>query len=125
LELLFGKIRSLGGCNNNPSAPQFCAAYKKLLVHNEIQDVMRGNCSPLQSVPILIVSSASTGLDPPAVVSIIQSTLRSRLVDPQNHQTDHDYTYIPDRSHLSICSKKIVAYIAGFVVFKLNKFVAL
>lgn len=68
LELLFGKIRSLGGCNNNnPSARQFCAAYRKLLVHNEIQDVVRGNCMALQNVPILTVSSANAGKDPPAV----------------------------------------------------------
>jgi hypothetical protein len=120
LELLFGKIRSLGGCNNNPSARQFCAAYKKLLVHNEIQDVIRGNCLPLQEVPILTVSSSTASSDPPAVVSINQSSVRSRLVDRQDFRSDHDYTYIPDRGHLSACSEKIVVYIAGFVVFKLK-----
>lgn len=120
LELLFGKIRRLGGCNNNPSARQFCAAYKKLLVHNEIQDVMQGNCLPLQSVPILTVSSATATMDPPAVVQINQSSIGSRLVDQLNCHTDHDYTYIPDRAHLSVCGQKIVAYIAGFVVFKLS-----
>ena len=61
LELFFSKIRSLGGCNNNPSARQFCAAYKKLLVYNDIQDVIRGNCMSLKCVPILTVSSTNTG----------------------------------------------------------------
>ena len=59
IELFFGKIRSLGGCNNNPSARQFCAAYKRLLFHNDIQDVLRGNCLPLEKVPMLTVSSTS------------------------------------------------------------------
>jgi hypothetical protein len=123
LELLFGKIRSLGGCNNNPSARQFCAAYRKLLVHNEIQDVLRGNCLALQNVPILTVSSASAGTDPPAVSSINDSSVRTRMIDPQNfvNRGDHDYAYIPDKGILSACSEKIVAYIAGFVVFKLTK----
>jgi len=48
IELFFGKIRSLFGFNNNPSATQFCSAYRKLLVHNEIDDVLRGNCLPLE-----------------------------------------------------------------------------
>ena len=50
LELFFGKTRSLDGCNNNPLARQFCAAYKKLLIYNDIQDVIRGNCMPLQCI---------------------------------------------------------------------------
>ena len=31
IELFFGKIRRLGGCNNNPTSRQFSAAYKKSL----------------------------------------------------------------------------------------------
>lgn len=34
---------------------------------------------------------------------------------------DDDYTYLPSSHHLSLCSSNIVAYIAGFVVFKLEK----
>ncbi|XP_063857357.1 THAP domain-containing protein 5-like [Scylla paramamosain] len=50
-------IRSKGGFNNNPSARQFLAAYKRVLTHSEIQEVSRGNCMPLESVPILTTSS--------------------------------------------------------------------
>lgn len=123
LELLFGKIRSLGGCNNNPTARQFCAAYKKLLVRNEIQDVLRGNCLPLQTVPILNVSSSVICNDTPSATSINESTSTSRMLDlhKANCIVDHDYAYIPDPAHVSACSEKIVAYIAGFVVFKLKK----
>ena len=31
------------------------------------------------------------------------------------------YAYIPDPAHLSLCNQKVVAYIAGFVIFKLQK----
>jgi hypothetical protein len=122
LELLFGKIRSLGGCNNNPTARQFCAAYKKLLVRNEIQDVMRGNCLPLQIVPILNVSSVTVCNDTPAMASLNNSSTKSRMFDLLDGQgvTDHNYAYVPNPIHLSACSEKIVAYIAGFVVFKLK-----
>ena len=57
IELFFSKIRSMGGFNNNPSARQFLAAYKRVLTHCEIQEVTRGNCVPLESVPILTASS--------------------------------------------------------------------
>jgi len=40
LELFFGKVKRLGGCNNNPTARQFISAYRKLIVHGDLQDVM-------------------------------------------------------------------------------------
>ena len=39
LELFFGKVRRLGGCNNNPTARQFVSAYRKLVVHADLEDV--------------------------------------------------------------------------------------
>lgn len=58
IELFFGKIRSLGRCNNNSTAMQFSDAYKQLLINIDIQDILRGNSLPLQTVPILTISSA-------------------------------------------------------------------
>ena len=49
-----------------------------------------------------------------------KSSIGSRLVDQLNCHTDHDYTYIQDRAHLSVCSQKIVVHIAGFVMLKLS-----
>ena len=96
LELLFEKIRSAGGCNNNPSARQFCASYKKLLVYNDIQDVIRGNCMPLQAIPILTVSSSyvsNANLKPPSVEELNASVSRSRVLDIHDQSLhDHDYT---------------------------------
>lgn len=36
IESLFGCIRSVGGFNDNPTAQQFEAAYRKLLIHNDV-----------------------------------------------------------------------------------------
>lgn len=36
LESFFGRIRSLPGCNDNPTVEQFCASFKKIVVCNEI-----------------------------------------------------------------------------------------
>ena len=124
LELFFSKIRRLGGCNNNPSATQFISAYRKLVVHNDLQDVLRGNCLPLETVPILTASSSyvtNIDSDPPSIAALNSCSTRSRIIDPDSSAViDHDYTFIPNAGWLSSCSEKIVAYIAGFVVFKLK-----
>ena len=58
---------------------------------------------------------------PPAIEALNSCSSRSRIVDPKYSATrDHDYTLVPNPAFLSSCSEKIVAYIAGFVVFKLK-----
>lgn len=125
IELLFGKMRSLGGSNNNPSARQFAAGYKRLLVHNEIQDVLKGNCLSLQDIPILTVSSSAgshLNEDCPSVVAINKSSMNLKLIDADEHTVqDADYAYILNPVYISDCAEQIVAYIAGFVVHKLRK----
>lgn len=44
IETLFGCIRSMNGYNDNPTAQQFEAAYRKLLIHNEIVCPKKSNC---------------------------------------------------------------------------------
>jgi hypothetical protein len=123
IELFFGKIRSMGGCNNNPTARQFKTAYKRIMTYNDIQDVIRGNCLPLDSVPILTASSATPNADPPSVSILNATSVRNRVVDVRDDFDlfrDHDYVYTPNNLILSKCAEKIVAYIAGFVCFKLK-----
>lgn len=57
LEIFFGKIRSMGGCNDNPTVQQFTSAFKKLLVHNDIIISKWSNISVGCSTNILSVSS--------------------------------------------------------------------
>jgi len=111
-ELFFGKIRSLFGFNNNPSVTQFYSAYRKLLVQNEINDVLKGNCVPLERVPILTVSSAcpvSVYDSTPSVVALNNSSTRYRLLDVDDNSSytgAQDYVYVPKQSHSSRCSEK-------------------
>ena len=55
LELSFGVFRRRCGSNTNPSPKQFEAAYKSLLVKNELRDITNGNCFPQDDLPILEV----------------------------------------------------------------------
>ena len=54
LELFFSAVRFMGGANNNPNARQFKAAYRKLLIHSEIQECTTGNCTSLEQVNKLL-----------------------------------------------------------------------
>ena len=92
-------------------------------MHYDLIYINRGNCLPLESVPILTASS-NLGNDV-ALKNINASVSRHRILEDvheaHSHDKDDDYDYIPNRYSLSKCSNKIVAYIAGFVVFKLKK----
>lgn len=58
IELLFGKVRPVEECKNNPTVRQFPVGFKKLLVHDDMLDITSGvlvgspgictntNCSP-------------------------------------------------------------------------------
>lgn len=56
LELLFGRIRSMHGFNDNPTVEQFAAAYRRLQVHNDVTASNYANCSETYE-SILTVSS--------------------------------------------------------------------
>lgn len=53
LETFFSAIRSRGGNNNNPTAAQFKAAYKRLIVNNEIVASKTRNCFDFSEIKML------------------------------------------------------------------------
>lgn len=55
LESFFGRIRSLNGNNDNPTASQFTSAFRKIMVHNEIRSSKLANC--LDNLKMLTISS--------------------------------------------------------------------
>lgn len=117
IELFFGSIRSHGGYNNNPTARQFQAAYKKLIVHVQLRESFRGNCVPLEEITIL-------KCNPVRQINITSRNNRVLYIDENTDIVmdedvsliDHDY--LPDS--LSEFSKYIIAYIAGYVVHYLK-----
>ncbi len=52
LELFFSAVRARGGWNNNPTTRQFIAAYKQLMMRQNIEGG-RGNCTPQDDTEIL------------------------------------------------------------------------
>ena len=73
---------------------------------------------PLLCVPILIVSSYLSNL----INELNASVSKNRVFYLQQiYFRDHDYAYVPDPTNLSLCSQIIIVYIAGFVIFKLEK----
>ena len=118
----------MGGFNNNPSARQFLAAYKRVLTHSEIQEVSRGNCVPLESVTILTASShylKAPNVSVPSSSVINHSLHKSRVLEAdvtaENREYELDSDSLASASVLSPYSDKIVGYIAGFVSLKLKR----
>jgi len=52
VELLFQKIRSCNGYNNNPNALQLQYAMRKLLLRNSVKNSNNGNCIQINDDPI-------------------------------------------------------------------------
>jgi len=59
IEMFFSAIRSRGGFCDNPTASQFEAAYKRLLIHNELVTSSQANCISQDTTVILSTTSAS------------------------------------------------------------------
>lgn len=110
LEMFLSAIRGRGGWNNNPTARQFIAAYKRLLVHNQIRESEKGNCVPLQDIPILTYSSSQHE------EQINQTSERWQLVSKAGGVVTLDHDYAAAGTFLSEVAIHTVVYIAGFVV---------
>ncbi|EFA01018.1 Transposable element P transposase-like Protein [Tribolium castaneum] len=115
LELFFGAIRSKGGFNNNPTARQFEAAYKRLIVHHEIKSGDTGNVINLDSTTILNCSSRGVTTNASGEENIVSFEEELKYMDEfdfQSQSSSWDLTdYVLD----------VVSYISGFVVKSLNK----
>ncbi len=120
LELFFCAVRGRGGWNNNPTARQFKAAFKRLLIYHEVKAAASGNCIPQQATDLLTISSRIDQQQNAAAAEQSVEYLRGVDVDAMNvpWSSDHDYDYcdIPNYEQLSLFVENVVVYIAGFVV---------
>lgn len=113
LETFFGCVRGRGGHNNNPTACQFQAAYKRLLVRTEVQSSSTGNCSK----DVVTIFNASSAADMAESPTSVTSQRRSSVLEQWDD--DHDYTHRLDiPQSLSPVVGSVVPYIAGFVARK-------
>lgn len=95
LEVFFCAIRCRGGHNNNPSAVQFKAAYKRLLMHAAVKGT-NGNCIELEQVPISILFSPSSAVIPEYIGKVSMNTeeLEEAIKNMSALQTvSDDHTY--------------------------------
>lgn len=126
LESFFSAIRSKGGFNNNPSAVQFRAAYKRLVVHGELKNIDTGNCTSLENISILTYTNSRYEKSINATLPLLEHSTSLESESPTeteyfNIDTDHDY--LADPSRLTEFSKQIIIYISGFIITKVAKMV--
>lgn len=107
IETTFSAIRSRLGYNNNPTCKQFKAAYKRILVHNEVVGSEFGNCSILDNTKMLAVSSC------------VEEKETDDIWKPEVHLWDHDY--VESCINISKYVEDTSQYIAGFVIKKILK----
>lgn len=111
LELFFSAIR-VKGFNNNPTAVNFKAAYKQLLMRHHIEET--GNCIPVDDTHIMSVGNGSGTC---ATVSCFREAEAFKLIDNEPAQQDHDYVNVPNVfSALSDCKAAAISNISGYTV---------
>jgi hypothetical protein len=124
LELFFSAIRSALGYNNNPTAKQFSAAYKRLLIRHEIKGV-GGNCMPLDSTGILFVTRdviTDKSLLHNDVLDVSVARRYDLVLKQENDEVsqlllEHKYAKkCEDLSSLSEFKMFVITYVAGYVV---------
>lgn len=110
LKTFFSALRSRGGFNDNPSAMQFEASYKRLVRH-EISASEKGNCL-INDIQILYVTSTK---------SVITNDLPYDEGKEENAVDLFDHDYFSTLWSLSHFVEDVVTHISGFVVRKLLK----
>ena len=107
IETFFSAIRLRGGWNNNPNCIQFTAAYKKLLIQNEIKASKNGNCLEDEDSPTILTISSATLSE-----NIEKKTLDYLNILENNNDIDDNELNLKD---ISSVIHDAVTYISGFV----------
>ncbi len=121
LELFFGAIRSSGGFNNKPTAQQFTAAYKRLLLRSSIEG-QNGNCQKQDETDNLEAIGDSFKTNDKTVT--VNDAAIIRKYDSQGeHQSQHeeDLSDAPNIPFVSEFKTAAISYIAGYVVRMVEK----
>ncbi|KAG1672898.1 DNA transposase THAP9 [Nymphon striatum] len=121
IELFFGAVRAAGGFNNNPTAQQFTAAYKRLLLRSSIGGG-KGNCQQQDQTNILHILDDTYNINDQDVgISNVALIGKYDLADRRPMQSDHDYSDSPSITNLSEFKEAAITYIAGYVARKVKQ----
>ena len=116
LELFFGAIRSAGGFNNNPTAQQFTAAYKRLLLRSSIEGRNR-NCKKQDKTDILeIITDSDNRIDKMININDVALIRKYDLEKVFLSQQEENFSNVPNIPVVSEFKTAAISYIAGFVV---------
>lgn len=119
IESFFGRIRSLPGCSDNPTVEQFCAAFKKIVVVNEIRCSDESNCADNLKLSILDVSarkSRNTVVNPDD-----SNLLILNAEDPEDLEYTERLNEINNNYKTDNFVELSIAYIAGTIEEKIVK----
>ena len=121
LELFFGAVRSAGGFNNIPTAQQFTAAYKRLLLRSSIGGG-KGNCQKQDPTRLLHAFDDTCKVgDQDVTISHAALIRKYDMTERRPVQSDHDYSDSPNMANLTEFKKAAISYIAGYVAKMVDK----
>ena len=124
LELFFGAIRSAGGFNNNPTAQQFTAAYKRLLMRSTIAGG-KGNCKKLDPTSMLHIIDDICNVNEEDTSIMNAGLIRKyelETKDKDNGSVQDNDSAPPDVINcLSEFKQASISYIAGYVARSVEK----
>jgi hypothetical protein len=112
IELFFSALRCRLGRNNNPTVREFKAAYKRLLLHQEING-NRGNCLLQDDTTLLSFQSLNQSAVKPEDFNDFSTQKKFGLAF---EDTDHDYAQISSFPEVSEFQTSVIEYISGFTV---------
>jgi len=112
LEILFSKIRSRHGYNNNPNVLQFKYAMRQILLRNEIRGSANSNCLHLDSDP--------SGTIFQFIWKKKQQNINFESTDDID-ENNNKITIVNDYavSNYGVLKENILFYIGGYIVKKL------
>lgn len=114
LELFFAAIRSAGGFNNNPTAQQFTASYKRLLMRSSIAGG-RGNCVPRDKTSILDIIDDTCRVNGNELAISTTSMIKKYDLICNLPDLDQEIGDCPMMTNLTDYKKAAISYIAGYV----------
>jgi len=104
------------GYNNNPTCRQFQAAYKRILVHNQLTGSNFGNCSILDGTQILPLSIMSSSRKSNGNIDLSFDWVPDRTL------IDHDY--FKNIIEINTYIENVSQYIGGFVARKVIQIIS-
>lgn len=90
LESFFGRIRSGPGNNDNPTVFEFCSAFNKIIVCDEIASSEKANCNDNLNLSILRVSSTKNAISNPNAEACNDNSNIERLMDIKKNYEPND-----------------------------------